>query len=259
MIDLVWWQWTLLVVGALLNGLAKTGVPGLGIVAVVLFALALGDVRLSAGTLLPLLCLADVLALWWWRRHAEVRRLAELAPWVALGVIAAVAVLGLPQRPLTIIVGTVITAMAVLQLWRRWRGDFTAHSTGATVGFGFLAGLATTIANAAGPVMNLYLLGRHLAKAEFIATGAWFFFIINLAKLPVYAVQPALGHPPMLTTATLLTSAVLAPAVIIGALAGQRLARVIPQRVFDATVLALALVGGLAIAGGALDWLTARS
>jgi uncharacterized membrane protein YfcA len=168
-------------------------------------------------------------------------------------VLAAVAVLGLPQRPLTIIVGSVITAMALLQVWRRWRGEMAVHGRPATIGFGFLAGLATTIANAAGPVMNLYLLGRRLGKAEFIATGAWFFFIINLAKLPVYAVQPALGHPPMLTTATLLTSAALAPAVIVGALIGQRIARAIPQAVFDATVLALALLGGLAIAGGALD------
>ena len=35
--------------------------------------------------------------------------------------------------------------------------------------------------------MNLYLLARRLPKHEFVATGAWFFFVVNLLKLPIYA------------------------------------------------------------------------
>ena len=51
-------------------------------------------------------------------------------------------------------------------------------------GYGASAGFATTVANAAGPVMNLYLLARRLPKHEFVATGAWFFFAVNLSSSP---------------------------------------------------------------------------
>ncbi len=53
--------------------------------------------------------------------------------------------------------------------------------------FGIVAGFATTVANAAGPVMNLYLLSKKLPKEQFVATGAWFFFVLNLVKFPIYA------------------------------------------------------------------------
>jgi uncharacterized membrane protein YfcA len=52
--------------------------------------------------------------------------------------------------------------------------------------YGIAAGFATVVANAAGPIMNMYLLTRHLSKEQFVATGAWFFFILNLAKIPIY-------------------------------------------------------------------------
>ena len=47
---------------AVLIGVAKTGVPGFGILVVPLMVLAVGDARQSAGWLLPLLCVADVSA-----------------------------------------------------------------------------------------------------------------------------------------------------------------------------------------------------
>jgi hypothetical protein len=40
------------------------------------------------------------------------------------------------------------------------------------------------LANAAGPVMTVYLLMMRLAKYEFMGTSAWFCCIINLIRLP---------------------------------------------------------------------------
>ena len=47
------WQWALGILVAVLTGIAKTGVPGLGILIVPLMVLTVGDARLSAGWLLP--------------------------------------------------------------------------------------------------------------------------------------------------------------------------------------------------------------
>jgi uncharacterized membrane protein YfcA len=247
-LDLTAWGWGALVLGAMMTGLSKTGLPGLGILVVVLFAHATGDVRQSAALLLPLLCLADLFGVWWFRRHAQVGRLWELAPWVLIGVAVACAAFSLPDPLLRALVAGVILVMVALAIRRRLVGEPTEVPASAVVGAGIATGFATTVANAAGPVMNLYLLARRLPKEEFLATGAWFFLIINLLKIPVYAVQPWLGHPPMFSTAGLLTDLALAPAVLVGALAGRWTARRIPQAVFDWLVLVLAAIGGLAVA-----------
>ena len=215
---------------------------------VVVFALALDDVRTRAAVLLPLLCLADIFSLILWRRHADRHKLMELAPWVIGGMLLALLVLGLPIKILTGLVGGIVVLMVAMQIRRRLRGDLPApHSKISVAGHGLLAGLATTAANAAGPVMNLYLLGRRLPKEEFIATGAWFFFVINLVKIPIYAAMPLVGNPAMFTGRGLLITACLAPVTAIGALAGGAIGRRIPQASFDWTVLALALAGGLGI------------
>ena len=45
-------------------------------------------------------------------------------------------------------------------------------------------GLATMLANAAGPVAQLYLLAMGLPKYAFIGTSAWLFLIVNAVKIP---------------------------------------------------------------------------
>ncbi len=40
------------------------------------------------------------------------------------------------------------------------------------------------LANAAGPVAQLYLLAMGLPKYAFIGTSAWLFLIVNVAKIP---------------------------------------------------------------------------
>jgi uncharacterized membrane protein YfcA len=100
-------------------------------------------------------------------------------------------------------------------------------------GYGASAGFATTVANAAGPVMNLYLLARRLPKHEFVATGAWFFFVVNLVKLPIY-----IGHG-LIDRRSLVFDLALAPSVVVGALLGRVVLRRLPQAAFDRLVMAL--------------------
>jgi len=86
---------------------------------------------------------------------------------------------------------------------------------------------------AAGPVMNLYLLTRRLPKEQFVATGAWFFFILNLTKAPVYAWYGLYSRDSLLFNLTMV------PIVLAGALTGRWLVRVMPQRVFEVSVIGL--------------------
>ena len=249
MIDLAWWQWAVAGCCAALVGVAKTGVPGLGILVVPVLGLVIGDTVASAGYLLPLLCVADCFAVVYYRRHAQAGKLWELAPWVLIGMAVAGGLLlvqhgALDERlgpsAINAAVGTIVLAMIGLHLWRKRHADAPVPTDrGHAARYGVTAGFATTMANAAGPVMNLYLLSQRLPKAEFIATGAWFFLIINLAKLPIYV---PLG---MITPTSLLFDACLAPLVVLGALTGRRIFDRIPQRLFEHTVLTLAALAAL--------------
>lgn len=231
-------QWTLGILCAFSTGVSKTGVPGVGILVVPLMVLAVGDARLAAGWLLPMLCTADVFALFYWGRHAAARRLFSLVPWVLAGMVLGAAALGLNERVLRPVVGSIVLAMLAAYVYRQ-HGPRGGKSGAHAAPYGVTAGFATTVANAAGPVMNLYLLSKRLPKEEFIATGAWFFFAINLTKVPIYA-----WHG-LFSARSLAFDALMIPAVVAGAVGGRRLVDHIPQRVFEVLVLALTVVSTL--------------
>jgi hypothetical protein len=220
---------------AALVGVSKTGVPGLGILVVPLMVLVVGDARLSAAWLLPVLCIADVFAIYYWRRHAAAWKLFALAPWVLLGMAAGAAALGLSERVLRPVVGTIVLLMLLAYLYRRARPDAGAGSSHAPP-YGVAAGFATTVANAAGPVMNIYLLRKKLPKEEFIAMGAWFFFLVNLSKVPIYT------YHGMFTAQSLTFNALTAPAVFAGSLTGRWLVNRIPARLFELIIVSLTVV-----------------
>src|SRR5688572_21719712 len=53
------WQWTLAVAAALLVGFSKTGIGGLGVLAVVIFTQIM-PAKQATGIVLPLLCFGDL-------------------------------------------------------------------------------------------------------------------------------------------------------------------------------------------------------
>ncbi|MBI3683276.1 MAG: sulfite exporter TauE/SafE family protein [Acidobacteria bacterium] len=223
--DLPLWKWLLGAFCAFNVGVAKTGMPGLGILVIPLFVLTVGDARLSAGWLLPVLMSADVFAVFYYRRHAAARRLFSLMPWVAVGMAIGAWVLRYDDRVLRPIVGIIIISMLVLYLVRKRTVNPLPADGSAYSGFyGAFAGFATMVANAAGPIMNVYLLSRRLTREEFVATGAWFFFLVNLTKVPVYVKHG------MISQSSLWFDAGLLPATISGALLGRKLLEVMPQK-----------------------------
>jgi uncharacterized membrane protein YfcA len=228
------WQWILGAFCALMIGVAKTGVPGIATVVIPLMVITVGDARLSAAWILPILMMADVYAVVYWRRHTAARRLFSLVPWVLVGMLAGAAALSLPERSLRLIVAAIVLIMLGFFLRRRWKPEAEVTSHAAT--YGIAAGFATTVASAAGPVMNLYLLSKRLSKEEFVATGAWFFFAVNLTKVPIY-----LSYG-LFSARSVMFDLILAPAVVVGALAGRWIVRRTPQRAFEVLVIVMTAV-----------------
>jgi len=238
--DLSIWQWLAGASCAFAIGVAKTGMPGIAIFVVPSMVLMVGDARESAGWLLPILCLADVFAVYYWRRHADVKQLVRLAPWVLVGMAAGAAALFLDESILRKMVGVIVLFMLGIYLLRKMRAAalMIPHHPAP---YGATAGFATTVANAAGSVMNLYLLGMNLPKHEFIGTGAWFFFIINLAKVPIYQ------YHGLFSQQSLAFDAAMIPAVIGGAVTGRWIFEHIPQRAFETMIVILTVIATAAL------------
>lgn len=245
MIALDPWAWTALGLAAVTIGISKTALPGGSILAIALFATVL-PARTSTAAMLLLLIVGDAFALLAYRRHAHWPTMLRLAPAVVAGLLAGFAFLalagdGIVRRA----IGVILLLMIAVTLWRRRRqggADAVAPAHGGMVlsgVYGTLGGFTTMVANAGGPVMSMYFLATRTPIQVFLGTSAWFFAIINLVKVPFLA---GIGlFPPTV----LLMDAVLAPFVVIGALAGLRLVRRMDQRLFDRIVIVLTVVGAL--------------
>ena len=239
-------NWILAVVAAIGVGIAKAGLSGMGMFHVVVFAFLFGA-RASTGVVLPLLLVGDVAAVRTFHSHARWDYVRRMLPPACLGVVLAAWLMGdLDERVYRPVVGWITLILAILQLVRMYRPGWfgnVPHARWFAWTMGILAGAATMLANAAGPVFAVYLIAVGLPKMEFVGTSAWFFFIINLFKVP-FSVALGLIHGQ-----TLLVNLILAPAVLAGVLAGRWLLERIPQRLFEHLLLAFAVLAALRLIG----------
>ncbi|MET9493706.1 sulfite exporter TauE/SafE family protein [Streptomyces sp. NPDC006552] len=240
------WAFAALAAAALLVGFSKTAVSGANTVSLAVFAAVL-PARASTGVLLPILIFGDVLAVLTYRRHAHWPTLWRLFPAVAAGVVLGTAFLAVAgDGAVRSSIGAILLLMAGVTLWRRRRGESPeAADTGTRAArvkagsYGVLGGFTTMVANAGGPVMSLYLLSAGFRKLGFLGTSAWFFLIVNSAKVP-FSVGLGLidGH-------SLLLDAALVAFVVPGALIGKWAVNRINQRLFERLVIAATILGGL--------------
>jgi uncharacterized membrane protein YfcA len=249
--DLAWWGWVIAIIGALLIGLSKTGVAGLGIVAVALFTLIF-PARASTGIVLPMLVVGDVMAVITYRRNAIWSHLFRVIPWTAIGLAFGYFALDyLDAQQVGRLIGVLLLIVTALQYWRmrssqgvEHAGEVVAHNIWLTVLVGVCAGFFTMVSNAAGPIMIVYFLAMRLMKIEFMGTGAWFYFLLNLTKVPL---SYSLG---LITPQSLLFGAMLAPLIIIGALAGYQILKRMNQQAFEQVALILTALASVRLVIG---------
>ncbi len=227
---------------AFLIGFAKNGVPGSGILIVPLMAMAF-EAKQSVGTLLPMLIVGDVVAITYYRCHAHWDKIRTLFPWVVPGMVVAALVLdAVDSSQLRRILGTLVLGMLILEQCRKhFKWERLPHHVLFIGGVGFSAGFATTLGNAAGSIMNLYLMSKGMPKFKFVGTAAWFFFLVNVTKLPLYSYRG------MITLDSLRYNLTMVPMILLGAYAGIKLLPHIPQQAFNAVILILTAAAALSL------------
>jgi uncharacterized membrane protein YfcA len=259
-------SWLLVVLGALIVVFSKTALPGAGTLAAGAFALAM-PAKESTAALLLLLIVGDMTALWVYRREPDWRTLVRLLPSAMVGVILGVFFFAaVDDTTVRVTIGLILLVLVTVTVTRRVQARHRADvgttapnappatraaqesgsrrgaaATAQGIGYGLLGGFTTMVANAAGPVMSLYLLMMRMPVMTFLGTSAWFFAVINLFKLPFSA---GLG---LFTAETLAMDVLLVPVVLLAAFAGAKVARRIPQTVFDKLVLGLTVLAAIGL------------
>lgn len=235
-------QWLLAIGAGLIVGLSKSGIKGIAMMAVALLALAFGA-RSSTGIMLPLLIGVDILAVWYYHRHAQWKYLKQLLPWMAVGVGLGV-YLGNDIPEVLFKQGMaaiILMSVVVMFLWDR-SAKKVPESKGFGIVMGLCAGFTTMVGNLAGAFTNIYFLAMRLPKDQFIGTSAWLFFLINIFKLPFH-----IWVWETVNAESFFLSLRIYPAVLVGFFMGVRLVKLIKEKNYRQMILILTAIGAVVI------------
>ena len=233
----------LIFTGAFILGLAKAGLRGIDMLNVTLMALVFGG-KLSTGIVLPLLCAADVAAVWYYHRHAQWNHFWKLIPWMVVGILIGVfAGKDLNEIVFRKVMAVIIIFTVVIMLIMEFRRSpkVPTHPLFAA-STGIAAGITTMLGNLAGAYSTLYFLAMRLTKNDFIGTAAWLFLVINFFKLPFQVI-----YWKNITTTSLKIDLLLLPALALGFFIGIKIVKMIKEDNYRKVVILLTLAGAAVI------------
>ena len=228
---------------AFILGAGKAGIRGIGILAVPVMAILFGS-KASTGIVLPILIMGDIFAVWYYKSYAKWKYLFKLLPWAVIGILIGVW-LGdsLPEEQFKYAMGSIILiSVLVLFWWDRQVVKTVPDYLWFAALMGLVAGFSTMVGNLAGAFVNLYILTMRLPKNEFIATTAWFFFLVNWFKVPFH-----IWVWGTITVDTFMLNLMLLPGIVIGLYAGVKLVRIIKDDMYRQLILWLTAIGAVLI------------
>ncbi|MDR1730719.1 MAG: sulfite exporter TauE/SafE family protein [Synergistaceae bacterium] len=244
-------DWGIFCLAVFIVGFAKAGLPGATIIAVPLMAMILPP-KISVGVMLPIYMIADIMSVWHWRRYAERNYCFPYLLFVGLGIWgASFIVRAVDNKTFGLLIGWAILILLLISLlteaWgKRTQGKNASDapppekpSLAISAFFGFSTGLISSLANAAGPIVSLYMIVSRRNKFQFLGTVAVCAFFMNWAKIPLFV---SLGS---ISLQTLKLDVAAIPAIALGVLAGFILAGKIPQKAFKNVICLLTFLASL--------------
>jgi uncharacterized membrane protein YfcA len=236
-------NWVLIFLSALIIGLSKSGMKGMDMMNVTIMAIVFGG-KASTGIVLPLLCIADVMAVIYYHRHAQWSHFWKLLPWMVLGILVGV-FLGkdlnesIFRKVMAFIIILTVAIMLLLEFNKRLK---VPNNRLFVATMGLISGFTTMFGNLAGAFSSIYFLAMRMVKNDFIGTAAWVFLVINFFKLPFQFIY---WHNINLNT--LKIDLMLLPALFIGFFCGIRIVSKIKDDTYRKVVIVLTFIGAIFI------------
>jgi uncharacterized protein len=237
-------EWILILLAAFIIGLSKAGLKGIDMMNVTIMAIVFGG-KASTGIVLPLLCVADILAVSYYRRHIVWTHFWKLIPWMVIGILIGVYVgKDLNEAVFRKLMSGIIilTVIIMIALELRKQPISIPSNKLFVANMGLLSGFTTMLGNLAGAFSNIYFLAMRMQKNDFIGTAAWVFLVINLFKVPFQVF-----YWKNITPVTLQTDLLLLPAMLVGFLGGLKIVSKIKDSNYRVVVIVLTLLGAIAI------------
>ncbi|HHU79351.1 MAG: sulfite exporter TauE/SafE family protein [Caldicoprobacterales bacterium] len=235
-------QLLLLAAAAVIIGFGKTGITGATLPAVAIVAYIFGG-KLSSGVMLTALIFADIPALYHYRKHGKLKDVLRLLPPAVAGIILGT-VIGsyLNDTYFKFLMGLIVIACAALLLYREASKKElqVPQNRWLHILVGIMAGFSTMVGNAAGPVMSVYLLSLSYDRQRFLGTAAWFFFFVNLIKVPFHVFIWE-----TISWETVRYTFLMIPFILLGAMIGVFFIKRINEQVFKKLVIAATIVAAL--------------
>jgi len=236
-------NWVLIALSAFIIGLSKAGIKGMEMINVTIMAIVFGG-KASTGIVLPLLCIADLMAVKYYHRHAQWNHFWKLLPWMMACILIGVYVgKDLDETYFRKIMAFIIMLTVAIMLLLEMGKKIVLPSNKLFVaGMGLTSGFTTMLGNLAGAFSNIYFLATRMLKNDFIGTAAWVFLVINFFKLPFQVI-----YWKNITPATLRLDLFLLPVLIVGFWAGIKIVAKIKDDSYRKVVFVLTLVGAVFI------------
>jgi len=241
--QLSWLNWFLAFLAALILGMGKAGIKGLGVLIVTIMAILFGG-KASTGILIPLMVVADILAVFYYNRHTQWKFLLKILPTMVLGVLVGVWFGNdISEQLFRQIMAVFIILTVIMMVWMDQKKNKTVptHWLFAS-SMGLLSGITSMIGNLAGSFANIYFLAIRLPKNQFIGTAAWLFLIINVFKLPFHIFVWK-----TVTPESLLLNLFLIPGILIGFFTGVTLVKLLNNEVYRKFIIIVTAAGALLI------------
>jgi len=241
--------WLVVVIAVLITGISKSAFGGaLGGIGVPLMTLFMPP-GLAVAVMLPILCFMDMFGVRAYWKKWSAHDLRIIIPGGLVGIVLGTLAMGaLPETLIKGCIGGIAVLFMLDRIFSLREKLRMAGEPGPVAGgmWGALSGFTSTLAHAGGPPVLVYLLGRKLAKENFVATSAVYFTVINAAKILPYI---WLG---LFTRETLTLALCLAPLAPVGVWLGLRVMRKLPERPFFITATAMLGITGLKLLWDAL-------
>lgn len=239
-LELVQWLWVIL--AALLIGVSKTGISGLLTLVIPILAAVFGG-KASTGIILPMLIVGDVFALFYYKHNAKREDILKLLPWTFMGLIFGLIIGGyINDEQFKSLIALSVLLCLFLLIYFEKKGDQLKipDKTWLHASVGILAGFTSMIGNAASPIFSVYLLAKGVDKVNFLGMTAWFFFIVNVTKLPM---QVFIWHN--ITVQTFLLTGLMIPFIGIGAVFGAFIIKRINEKAFRYLIIGMTAIVAL--------------
>jgi len=224
----------------LLFGMGKGGLgPGMVTIAVPLLSFVIHPVQ-AAAILLPILCLADLFAVYHFRKSFAAEHLKILIPAGIAGIFVAYLVIDQLDKDMLRTLTGITAVLFCLDHW--FRPDTSKTLRFGRLGglfWGAVAGFTSTQIHAGAAPASVYLFPQRLDKVVLMGTMAVFFTVMNYVKLIPYSIM---GY---LSLENILTSLVLMPLAPIGVKLGTIVLHRVDQKLLYRFLYVVLFISGI--------------